>query len=146
MWKIAKLSEMDSTDFYKCLRLRVDTFVVEQTRIYHELDDNDPIALHVYHLNDDQQVDAYARVYPEGDHIAFGRVVTAKSARGKGLGRPLMEHILKACQQLSPHKDIIIAAQQQVTGYYAKFGFKSVGEPFMHEGTMHITMKHAALN
>lgn len=134
---------MDSTDFYKCVRLRIDTFVVEQKRIYHELDDTDLNALHVYHLNDDQQVDAYARVFSAGDHLSFGRVVTAKASRGKGLGRPLMKYILAACQQLDSHKEIIIAAQQQVTGYYAKFDFQPEGQPFILEGTVHVKMKRA---
>lgn len=145
MWKSARLTEMSSMDFYQCLRLRIDTFVVEQQRIYHELDDKDLKAIHVYHLNDDGQVDAYARVFIDGDHLSFGRVVTAKTARGHGLGRPLMDHILQTCRQIAPDKSILIAAQHQVTGYYAKFGFTPVGEPFILEGTKHVTMTHAPL-
>lgn len=58
MWKIKSLSQMTSNEFYQCLKLHIDTFVVEQSRIYPELDDDDLHALHVYHLNDQNQVDA----------------------------------------------------------------------------------------
>ncbi|GAO99615.1 acetyltransferase [Fructobacillus ficulneus] len=48
MWKIKKMTELDATEFYQCLKLRIDTFVVEQKRIYHELDAFDPEAFHVF--------------------------------------------------------------------------------------------------
>ena len=37
--------------------------------------------------------DAYARVFEEGEHLVFGRVVTAQSARGQGLGGQLIREI-----------------------------------------------------
>lgn len=139
MWKTKKLNDMTSMELYQCLKLRVDTFVVEQSRIYHEVDADDLKALHVFHFDDQQKVDAYARVFPDGDHISFGRVVIAKSVRGTGMGTPLMKHILAACQQLESPK-IEILAQQQVSGFYEHFGFRQVGQPFIHESTPHIKM------
>lgn len=139
MWKTKKLNDMTSMELYQCLKLRVDTFVVEQSRIYHEVDADDLKALHVFHFDDQQKVDAYARVFPDGDHISFGRVVIAKSVRGTGMGTPLMKHILAACQQLQP-RQIVILAQQQVSGFYEHFGFRQVGQPFIHESTPHIKM------
>lgn len=139
MWKIKSLSQMTSNEFYQCLKLRIDTFVVEQSRIYPELDDDDLHALHVYHLNDQNQVYAYARVFLVDDHIVFGRVVVAKSARHTGLATALMHHIIEACRQLGS-KPIVILAQEQVVGYYKHFGFKTSGEPFIHESTPHVKM------
>ena len=39
MWHKKYLQELDILEFYKILKLRIDTFVVEQERIYHELDE-----------------------------------------------------------------------------------------------------------
>lgn len=139
MWKIKPLDDMTSHEFYQCLKLRIDTFVVEQSRIYEELDENDLKALHIYHVNDQNQVDAYARVFIEDDHVSFGRVVIAKSARHTGLATPLIHHILKACRQLGS-KPIEILAQEQVVGLYEHFGLKKVGQPFIHESTPHVKM------
>ena len=86
MWFRKKLTELNSIEFYQILKLRIDTFVVEQERIYHELDEKDLEAVHVYHANEQGEIDAYARVFEEGEHLVFGRVVTAQSARGQGLG------------------------------------------------------------
>ena len=124
---------------FASLKLCIDTFVVEQSRIYPELDDDDLHALHVYHLNDQNQVDAYARVFLVDDHIVFGRVVVAKSARHTGLATALMHHIIEACRQLGS-KPLVILAQEQVVGYYKHFGFKTSGEPFIHESTPHVKM------
>lgn len=52
MWSRKKLTELNSIEFYQILKLRIDTFVVEQERIYHELDEKDLEAVHVYHANE----------------------------------------------------------------------------------------------
>ncbi|KJQ64822.1 hypothetical protein D8811_01940 [Streptococcus gordonii] len=48
MWFRKKLTELNPIEFYQILKLRIDTFVVEQERIYHELDDKDLEAVHVF--------------------------------------------------------------------------------------------------
>lgn len=140
MWSRKKLTELNSIEFYQILKLRIDTFVVEQERIYHELDEKDLEAEHVYHANEQGEIDAYARVFEEGEHLVFGRVVTAQSARGQGLGGQLIREILQLCAEKWPGKEIEIEAQVQVAALYEKYGFKSVGQPFIFESTPHITM------
>ncbi|CAH1855924.1 GNAT family N-acetyltransferase [Convivina praedatoris] len=141
MWKIKKMAELTAEEFYQILKLRIDTFVVAQQRIYHELDDNDPQASHVFYQAEDvNQVNAYARVFIEDDHITFGRVVTSPATRGSGLGAKLVKQILQLCSQQWPGKTIEIEAQEQVVGFYEKFNFISEGEPFIFESTPHVTM------
>lgn len=60
MWYKKYLQELDTLEFYKLLKLRIDIFVVEQERIYHELDEKDLIAVHIFHVNEQEEVDAYA--------------------------------------------------------------------------------------
>ncbi len=140
MWHKKYLQELDTLEFYKILKLRIDTFVVEQERIYHELDEKDLKAVHIFHVNKQEKIDAHARVFVEDGKVVFGRLVTAPSARGKGLGNRLVEEILLLCEKKWPRKMIEIEAQEQVVGLYEKFGFVTQGAPFIFESTPHIKM------
>lgn len=140
MWWKKNLSELDVIEFYQILKLRIDTFVVEQERIYHELDEKDLEAVHVFHTNEGGEIDVYARVFEEGEHLVFGRVITAKSSRGKGLGGQLIREILSFCAERWPRKKIKIEAQEQVVELYKKYGFEAIGQPFLFESTPHLTM------
>ena len=71
MWYKKYLPELDTLEFYKILKLRIDTFVVEQERIYHELDENDLTAVHIFHVNEQEEVDAYVRVFEEDEKVVF---------------------------------------------------------------------------
>ena len=144
MWWKKNLSELDVIEFYQILKLRIDTFVVEQERIYHELDAKDLEAVHVFHTNEGEEIDAYARVFVEGEHLVFGRVVTAQSARGQGLGGKLIREILQLCAEKWAGKEIKIEAQEQVVELYEKYGFEAVGQPFLFESTPHLTMVYKA--
>ena len=140
MWSSKKLTELNPIEFYQILKLRIDTFVVEQERIYHELDEKDLEAVHVYYANEQGEIDAYARIFEEEEHLVFGRVVTAQSARGQGLGGQLIREILSFCAERWPRKKIKIEAQEQVVELYKKYGFEAVGQPFLFESTRHLTM------
>lgn len=143
MWQTKKMNSLTAEEFYQILKLRIDTFVVAQKRIYHELDDKDPIAYHVFCQNEDKmEVLAYTRVFLEDDHVTFGRVVTSLTTRGTGMGAKMMTEVLALCQHEWPSIAVKIEAQQQVVGFYEKFNFKTVGEPFIFEGTPHVEMVH----
>lgn len=144
MWFRKKLTELNPIEFYQVLKLRIDTFVVEQERIYHELDAKDLEAVHVFHTNEGGEIDAYARVFVEGEHLVFGRVVTAKSSRGKGLGGQLIREILQLCSEKWAGKVIRIEAQEQIVELYKKYGFEEVGRSFIFESTPHVTMVYKA--
>ena len=72
--------------------------------------------------------------------IHFGRVVTAASTCGQGLGRKLVQAIMETCAEKWPEKEIYIEAQEQVVGLYEKFGFEAVSEPFILESRVHVKM------
>ena len=82
MWYKKTFEELTTLEFYKCLKLRLETFVVEQNSVYNDLDENDLVAVHIFHENEYGEVDAYARVFETGTTIHFGHVVTAASTRG----------------------------------------------------------------
>lgn len=145
MWQAKNFESLTTYELYQIYFLRTKTFVVDQKRIYQEVDAHDLTAWHVFNITD-QQVIAYARIFLEGDQLTFGRVVTDQKYRGQGLGRELMEQIFQTITAHFPSKPIAIEAQQQVEAFYQKFDFVSQGQPFIFESTPHIKMIHPALS
>ena len=88
MWDQKEFKELELKEFYEIVQLRLETFVVEQTRIYNDLDDVDYRSIHLFHQNREGRVDAYARIFETGATIHFGRVAVASWPRTrKGYGR-----------------------------------------------------------
>ncbi|WEV60935.1 GNAT family N-acetyltransferase [Streptococcaceae bacterium ESL0729] len=143
MWKIKKINELDGLDFYHVLKLRIDTFIVDQKRVYHELDEKDLVAYHIFYQDSNsKEILAYARIFEEESDIIMGRVVTHKSIQAKGWGKKLLRKTLDFAQDRWPNRPIVIESQEQVIGFYEKYGFKIAGEPFIHEGSPHIKMRY----
>ena len=140
MWYRKEFKELELKEFYEIVQLRLETFVVEQTRIYNDLDAIDLRAIHLFHQDAKGCVDAYARIFETGTTIHFGRVAVAKDSRGQGLGRAMVEQILDLCEQSFPGRTIKIEAQEQVVGLYEKLGFQRVSEPFILASIPHVKM------
>ena len=140
MWYRKEFKELELKEFYEIVQLRLETFVVEQTRIYNDLDAIDLRAIHLFHQDAKGRVDAYACIFETGTTIHFGRVAVARDSRGQGLGRAMVEQILDLCEQSFPGRTIEIEAQEQVVGLYEKLGFQRVSEPFILASTPHVKM------
>ena len=48
MWYKKIFEELTTLEFYKCLKLRLETFVVEQNSVYNDLDEHDLEAIHIF--------------------------------------------------------------------------------------------------
>ena len=140
MWYRKEFKELELKEFYEIVQLRLETFVVEQTRIYNDLDAIDLRAIHLFHQDAKGRVDTYARIFETGGRVHFGRVAVAKDSRGQGPGRAMVEQILDLCEQSFPGRAIEIEAQEQVVGLYEKLGFQRVSEPFILASTPHVKM------
>ena len=57
MWYQKEFKELELKEFYEIVQLRLETFVVEQTRIYNDLDDVDYRSIHLFHQNREGRVD-----------------------------------------------------------------------------------------
>ena len=145
MWEIKKFNELTTEELFAILYLRTEIFVVQQKRIYQEVDQNDLNAIHIFNTVDGK-IAAYARIFSQNDNVTFGRVVTAPDFRGQGLGNELMQQIFEAIEQYFPKKQIEIEAQTHVENFYKKFDFTSYGEPFLFQHTPHIKMFHQPLS
>ena len=136
--------ELTAAELYDLLRLRVDVFVVEQNCPYSELDGRDllPTTWHLWAPGaDGDGVAGCLRVLAEPDGAArVGRVVTAPSARGTGLGARLMEAALDHIGDA----ESVLDAQTYAQPFYARFGYEPEGDEFDEDGIPHITMRRTA--
>ena len=138
----ALLTDLDPRTLHDLLRLRVDVFVVEQQCAYPELDgrDAEPDARQVWIQGGDGTVLATLRMLTDTDGSArIGRVATAVPARGAGLAARLMEHALT----LAAGRPVVLEAQSQLRGWYARFGFEVSGAEYLEDGIAHVPMRRA---
>lgn len=141
-WQWMAYRDLDLDDLYAILRLRAEVFVVEQACLFVDLDGLDDKAWHLLGWIGDRLA-AYARVFAPGakaPELVVGRVVTAAFARGRGLGRPLMNEAMQrgfAAFGLGPCR---VEAQAHLAGFYGSLGFVGVGEGYDEDGIPHVSM------
>jgi ElaA protein len=139
--KSARFADLDTTTLYRLLKLRVDVFVVEQECAYPELDGRDTEAATV-HLwaEQDGEITGYLRILDDGAVARIGRVLTAKGARGTGLGGRLMERALAEIGD----RPSVLDAQSYLVAFYERFGYVQAGPSFVEDGIPHTPMARAA--
>jgi ElaA protein len=134
----AHFDELSARTFHDIVRLRLDTFIVEQDCPYHELDGRDILreTVHVW-VEAGGEVVSYLRMYPDDVLVTWiGRVVTAPSHRNRGLGAQLMNAALTMAS-----RPVRISAQARLQAWYAAFGFVRCGDDFMEDGIPHTPMR-----
>ena len=133
-----RFDELTAAELHAFLRLRCDVFVVEQECPYPELDGRDiePGTEHVW-LADDGGILAYLRTLAEPDgSTRIGRVVTAPSARGRGLAGRLVHHV-----GARTPGDIVLDAQSHLVDWYRRLGYEVDGPEFVEDGIPHVPMR-----
>ena len=144
-WEIRKFCELTTTNLYELLRLRVDVFVVEQACPYPELDGKDTHGktLHVAIRMPGGILAAYLRVLAPGvsyPGVSFGRVVTAKTFRGRGLSHELIKKAVDLARVNWPGIPIHIGAQEYLTAFYQTHGFEVTSTIYLEDNIPHIDM------
>jgi ElaA protein len=136
-------ADLDARTLYEILRLRVDVFVVEQACAYGELDGRDMEArARHYWLGGDRRTPrpllGCLRLLEEpGGEYRIGRLCTARSTRGRGLGRRLMEAALGEVGD----GVCVLDAQEHLTAFYARYGFTAGGPAYDWDGVSHVPMR-----
>jgi ElaA protein len=132
-------NELDAAALYRALALRAAVFVVEQDCPYQDIDGRDllPGTLHILAEAGGELV-GYLRVLSESDGTRrIGRVCSALSARGSGMGGLLMTDAVSAIGDT----ESVLDAQTYASGFYAKFGYVADGPEFIEDGIPHIPMR-----
>jgi ElaA protein len=143
-WFVREFAELTLEQLYAIIQLRERVFVVEQKCAYIDADGADPACKHLWAERDGEIV-AYLRVVPAGVkfvEVSIGRVITASSARGTGLGRELMKRgIAEAGGDEQP---IRIGAQAHLSKWYGELGFVKASDVYWEDGIAHVEMVRAA--
>lgn len=148
-WKLASYEQLTVDDLHDLLALRIEIFVVEQDCPYQEVDGKDRLAHHLWARNGAGEMVACIRILPPGvafsksedvAKCAIGRVVVKVNNRGTGLGHELMKRGLSAVEELFGPVPIKISAQEHLQTYYARHGFRAVGESYLEDGIPHVAM------
>lgn len=140
--RLKGFQELTNQELYEILKLRSEVFVVEQNCVFQDMDDKDQKCYHVMVYSDDHLV-AYSRLVPAGlsyEEVAIGRVITSAKARGKGLGKMVMELSIGYCRKVFGLGAIRIGAQTYALGFYSSLGFAAEGETYDEDGIEHIEM------
>lgn len=143
-WRWQTLAQLSPQQAYAIYAARQAVFIVEQNCPYPDLDGLDLSAEHLSGWRGDEVL-AYLRLLPPGVAFAepsLGRIITAASARGTGMGREVVRRGLARAQALYPHSPIRIGAQLRLQHFYESLGFVVAGAMYMEDGIEHIHMLH----
>ena len=141
-WHWCRFEDLGVHDLYDALALRLRVFVLEQGP-YQDADGIDPHAWHLLGRESGGALIAYLRVVDPGrkyEEPSIGRVVIAPEARGRALGRALMQEGIARCRAAWPGRGIRISAQARLERFYRSLGFELVGAEYLEDGIPHIEM------
>jgi ElaA protein len=139
--RTARFDELDTRTSYLLWQLRESVFVVEQNCPYPELDGRDlePGTTHVW-VEDGGEPVGYLRVLADGEVARIGRVLVAKTHRGRGLAETLLTTALDVVGDRPSRLD----AQSYLAQWYTRFGYEQTGEAFVEDGIPHVPMSRQA--
>jgi ElaA protein len=141
-WQTLAFDELSNHQLYAMLRLRQEIFAVEQNCVYLDLDGLDQQSAHIL-CWDNETLLAGLRCLPPGlsyTQSSLGRIVAAPAARGKNLGRELVERGIAYNLRVWPDSDVRIGAQAYLEKFYTSLGFITDGKPYIEDGIEHIHM------
>jgi ElaA protein len=141
-WLWSRFAELGVDNLYDALGLRCRVFVLEQGP-YLDPDGFDRRSWHLLGRDDAGVLQAYLRVVDPGLKFAepsIGRVATSAELRGTGLGKQLVAEGVQRTLAAWPGQGIRISAQAHLQRFYAAFGFRPVGEPYLEDNIPHLEM------
>lgn len=139
-------AQLTVSELYHLLKLRQQVFVVEQRCPYLDADGLDAKAVHLLcrqTIGDENLLVGCLRVLAPGKRFAtpaIGRLATAASVRGQGVGRRMMQQALYYTAQGYPGQAVTISAQLYLEKFYRTLGFSTHSDPYDEDGIMHIDM------
>jgi len=149
-WQWCSFAELTNAQLYEVLAQRQNVFILEQRCFYNDIDGLDQDARHLLGwrgAGGRRELAAYLRVLAPGAkyaEVSIGRVLTARAARGAGIGRELLTRGIEHAGRLHPGHGIRIGAQLHLKSLYQSFGFEPVSAPYDEDGIMHIDMLRPA--
>lgn len=144
-WSVKTYDELTKEELYKIIRLRIEVFSVEQNCPYQDLDNLDQNAIHLM-VWDGGELAGYSRLAMPGfiyEEACIGRVITAQSHRGMGLGKQIMKRSIAILENKNA-MTIKIMAQSYLLDFYQNLGFEVTSEEFLEDNLPHHYMVRKA--
>lgn len=142
-WQCKHFNELRPAELHRVLALRCAVFIIEQDCPYLDPDYKDEHCLHVMGWKNEELV-AVARIVSPGisyDEVSIGRVATADSVRGTGIGRELMVKTMEYIRHAFGPVPVRISAQSYLQKFYEDFGFVRTEKEEYHEDDIpHVEM------
>lgn len=121
--------------------IRIQVFQIEQgVDPSLEFDGLDETAVHLLAYLDNQPVGTARIRYPNNQTAKIERLAVLSQARGKGIGKRLMEKALEIAAKRDV-QEVAIHAQEYVKGLYQQLGFEQEGGTFDEAGIPHVKMR-----
>ena len=133
---------LSNMELYNILKLRQEIFIIEQTCIYPDIDNHDENAYHLMAFHDDTMVGCL-RILNKGvtfAEVSIGRVVVAKSHRGKGIAKEMMQQALAFIGAEWKEKRVKISAQAYALPLYQGVGFEVASGEYLEDDILHVDM------
>ncbi|MBT3612196.1 MAG: GNAT family N-acetyltransferase [Flavobacteriales bacterium] len=141
MIEIKKFRFKDEELMKKAHKIRYDVFVIGQD-CSEELEwEFEEESTHFLLIENDIPL-ATARYRKTDNGFKLERFAVLSQARGKGFGMLILKAILEDIKDINALK--YMHAQEQVTPFYEKVGFKKSGNIFEEAGIMHYKMEYRA--
>ncbi len=133
----------EQKDILNNLSVRYEVFVVGQGIPYEdELDGLDEVAtLFVVYDEFGKAIGASRLRIINNSFAKFERIAVTKIARGKGVGKRLMQEMINYVKEFTSIDLVKLSSQEQVIKFYENLGFITEGEMFVECGIKHINMK-----
>ena len=121
--------------------IRSEVFITEQKiPVEMEWDDADAGAVHAVALNRFGLPLATGRLLQQAPGVGrIGRMAAIQTLRGSGVGRAVLDALMRAAQARGDH-ELRLHAQTSAQGFYARAGFAPRGAVFEEAGIAHIEM------
>jgi len=133
--RIKSFDQLTPLEIYNILKLRQDTFILEQNIMYGDIDGQDPHSLHVWcETSASNTFLAYLRIVPlkEKTEVSIGRVLTIPDARKRGIANHLMKRSIEFVKTQYPHHPLKLTAREELCPFYERLGFEKTGPLFFY--------------
>ena len=127
--RIKTFKELTTRELYEILRLRSKVFIVEQGGRYQDLDQIDYDSIHIFYVDENEEVGGCIRIFPKEDEkgtVQLGRLVVDK--RNQGMGRKLMECAKKTAKERYGAEQLYLTGRKSALGFYLKCGYHEDSE------------------
>lgn len=138
--KTIKISSTAAPEYKLALSIRKEVFVLEQ-KVPEEIEvDQYEGSCEHFLTTIDGEPAATGRLRVKDAYIKFERIATRKRFRGQGVGRNLMDAMLKHATQKYPQLTPYMHSQLDAVPFYQKLGWISQGEVFFEANIPHMAM------